>query len=134
MWQRQTYSLLDLLGDLGGLFECLMFIGWAIVNPLKVHALKVFLMVSLYRQKEGADVKAINKNFLTKIEPKSYLSLYIVGCFHKRARALKYKQLLHESETKTKRKLDIRRLIRDQLYLKAALRVLLSKSQMKLVK
>lgn len=38
-WSRQTYSLLDFLGDIGGLFDCLIFIGWAIVDPFKQYAL-----------------------------------------------------------------------------------------------
>lgn len=80
MWQRQTYSLLDFLGDLGGLFECLWFIGWVIVNPFKQYALKVFLMTSLYRIRERNGEKAINNNFLKRIRHRSYLSLYLLGC------------------------------------------------------
>lgn len=70
----------------------------------------------------------------SKIKPRSYVSLYCFGCCFNRTQARKYKQLLRESETKISKKLDIRRLIRDQLFLKAAMSVLLSKSQMKFIR
>ena len=49
VWQRQIYSTLDFLGDLGGLFDALRFIGEMIVSPFKDYAVKVILMVSLFR-------------------------------------------------------------------------------------
>ena len=49
IWQRQIYSTLDFLGDLGGLFDALRFIGEMIVSPFKDYAVKVILMVSLFR-------------------------------------------------------------------------------------
>ena len=36
---RQTYSLLDWLGDLGGLFDALYLIGYALIAPLANFAL-----------------------------------------------------------------------------------------------
>ena len=39
VWNRQTYSFLDWLGDLGGLFDALMHLSSPIVAPLSVFAL-----------------------------------------------------------------------------------------------
>ena len=51
-WNRSTYSLLDWLGDLGGLLEALMFICAAIIKPLTSFTLKTTLLTSLFRFKE----------------------------------------------------------------------------------
>ena len=47
-WNRQTYSVLDFLGDIGGLFEALQYMGTAVVAPFSSFALKVSLMVGLF--------------------------------------------------------------------------------------
>ena len=47
---RQTYSLLDLLGDCGGLMDILIFIGAIFVNPISIYAARsviATLLVSL---------------------------------------------------------------------------------------
>ena len=51
-WNRSTYSLLDWLGDLGGLFEALMYICAVIVKPLTAYTLQTSLLTSLFRFKE----------------------------------------------------------------------------------
>ena len=45
---RQTYSLLDFLGDLGGLFDALRLIIAALVSPFSALALKVSILSKLY--------------------------------------------------------------------------------------
>ena len=42
-WNRQTYSLLDYLGDLGGLTDALMFICRAIIGSYSTFSLQVAL-------------------------------------------------------------------------------------------
>ena len=39
-WNRETYSLLDWLGDLGGLLDILLHIGNVIVAPLAAFNLE----------------------------------------------------------------------------------------------
>ena len=80
------------------------------------------------------DDNADSKNFSTVIKQRGYLSQYLLGCCIDRSRTRKYKQLLSESEAKISKRLDIRRIIRDQVFIKAALSVLLSKSQIKFIK
>ena len=48
MWQRQTYSVLDWLGDLGGLFDALRLIGWAITSPFSSYVMKMALMIKFF--------------------------------------------------------------------------------------
>ena len=43
-WMRQTYSLLDWLGDLGGLFDALWYIVSLIVRPASAFALQKTLL------------------------------------------------------------------------------------------
>ena len=47
-YSRQTYSLLDFLGDLGGLFDALRLIAAALVSPFSALALKVSILSSLF--------------------------------------------------------------------------------------
>ena len=43
-WQRQTYSLLDWLGDLGGLFDALWYVVSLIVRPASAFVLQTILL------------------------------------------------------------------------------------------
>ena len=45
-WSRQTYSLLDFLGDLGGLYEAQKYIFGFLVSPISAFALKVATMAN----------------------------------------------------------------------------------------
>jgi len=38
--ERVTYSLLDWLGDVGGLFDALRYIGSFLITPLATYSLK----------------------------------------------------------------------------------------------
>ena len=51
VWTRQTYSLLDWLGDLGGLLDILFYMGRAIVEPVGRFTLQATLMTSFFRYK-----------------------------------------------------------------------------------
>ena len=50
-WNRQTYSLLDWLGDTGGLLEILLHIGHTMMMPIASFTLKKTLMTSFFRYK-----------------------------------------------------------------------------------
>ena len=52
-WNRQTYSLLDWLGDLGGLFDALRYIGLILVEPVVRFKMHETMMSNLYRLKGG---------------------------------------------------------------------------------
>ena len=53
VWTRQTYSLLDWLGDLGGLLDILFYIGAALVEPVAHFTLNTTLMTSFFRFKKS---------------------------------------------------------------------------------
>ena len=45
MIERQTYSLLDLLGDVGGLFDALKLIGGVLMFPFVQFSLRMTLLI-----------------------------------------------------------------------------------------
>ena len=49
MIERQTYSMLELLGDVGGLHGALSVIAATIISPLATFAMKAQIMTSSYR-------------------------------------------------------------------------------------
>ena len=48
---RETYSLLDWMGDLGGLFDALYIFCSFMIMPISVFNLQVTLMTRLFRQR-----------------------------------------------------------------------------------
>ena len=46
---RETYSLLDYLGDLGGLFDALKIIGYILISPVSGFALNSRLLTTIFR-------------------------------------------------------------------------------------
>ena len=53
MWSRQTYSILDWLGDIGGLLEIMFYIGSVLVEPVANFTLHTTMMASFFRYKQG---------------------------------------------------------------------------------
>ena len=54
MVTRQTYSFLDWLGDMGGLFDALYLLGMIILAPISNFALNAELLSSMFRYR-GSD-------------------------------------------------------------------------------
>ena len=54
-WNRQTYSLLDWLGDLGGLTDALLYLSKAIVASLSGHSLRVTLTKSFVKVRKQSE-------------------------------------------------------------------------------
>ena len=50
-WNRQTYSFLDLVGDIGGLYDGLKLIGKAMIVPFSWFGLHVSLLMNIFRPK-----------------------------------------------------------------------------------
>ena len=50
---RQTYSMLDWLGDLGGLLDALLKIGTILVFPFSTYAADSRLLNSLFRYRKS---------------------------------------------------------------------------------
>ena len=51
VWTRQTYSILDWLGDLGGLIEILHHIGGFLVAPITGFTIRSAMLASFFRFK-----------------------------------------------------------------------------------
>ena len=60
-WNRQTYSLLDWLGDLGGLLDVLLHMGRIMVFPVSSFTLKKLLMSSFFRYRFSSSENKISK-------------------------------------------------------------------------
>ena len=50
-WSRSTYSLLDWLGGLGGLFDALLHVARVVVGPMAGYTLQSTLVSNLFRYK-----------------------------------------------------------------------------------
>ena len=46
--ERQTYDFLEWLGDIGGLFDALRYIGMIMIEPYAAYHLKVGLLTSIF--------------------------------------------------------------------------------------
>ena len=46
--ERKTYNLLELLGDVGGLYDALMIIGSALVAPVSAFKLRTELLSKMF--------------------------------------------------------------------------------------
>ena len=51
-WNRQTYSILDWLGDLGGLFDALRYLFALFVHPFSKFKLQTTLLTTLFRSRD----------------------------------------------------------------------------------
>ena len=64
---RQTYSILDWLGDMGGLLDALYLIGMIIMSPISNFALKTELLSSMFRYRgseEGLKSRTVSRRKL----------------------------------------------------------------------
>ena len=50
-WSRQTYNILDWLGDCGGLFDALMYISKPLLAPFSAFAVQSLLYDTFFRYK-----------------------------------------------------------------------------------
>lgn len=55
LWSRSTYSMLDFVSDLGGLFDALRYMFTLMVAPFASLNLSQFLMSSIFRYKSYTD-------------------------------------------------------------------------------
>ena len=68
---RETYSLLDWLGDVGGLIDALRYLCKFIIGPVTSFSLQATLLSKLFRQRPSDVLKRlnsvkINKSFFNK--------------------------------------------------------------------
>ena len=57
-YSRETYSLLDWLGDLGGLIDILLMLAKLIVGPFASYRLQAALLSSMFRFAESKPKKS----------------------------------------------------------------------------
>ena len=52
IWNRSTYSTLDWLGDVGGLFDAIMILMYPLMAPFTAFALESTLFTTFFRYKD----------------------------------------------------------------------------------
>ena len=78
-YERSTYSLLEWLGDVGGLFDGLKIVAYFILWPFSAFAMKAELMTSLFKQsKDGKNRNS--RSELQHIPKLSCLRVYLCKC------------------------------------------------------
>lgn len=114
--ERQTYSLLEWLGDVGGLFDGLRLVSRLIMSPFSSFALKSFLLASIY-------LPSNNRQNWPKT-PKNAQKYRVGFQKHDRAnreeryhifkRCLRHRALLRRVEIKNRNNLDLIKFYRKQ--------------------
>ena len=127
---RETYSLLDYLGDLGGLFDALTILGQILISPVSGFGLSSQLLTTIFRvakpsergegfderkdkyksdKGEKADIIDIKDAFRnSSIERKNYCFLNWVPTFCFKS---KYKRLIEKSQNQLTKELDLRKFV-----------------------
>ena len=122
LWERQTYSLLDWLGHLGGLYDALFHLAKVLISPISVFAVNSTLLSNLFRFKRSMlsenpqqflrkksmrkDEKERNKlceNIANdfkkseKIKPQSFIQSRLLCCMSKKGN--NYRKLMMKSSS-----------------------------------
>ena len=54
-WHRQTYSILDFIGDMGGLLDGLWYACAAIIMPFQIFTVNELILTSFFRKNKRID-------------------------------------------------------------------------------
>ena len=105
LWTRETYSMLDFIGDLGGLYDALCVIGSVLVGPYGLVSLQSSFLASIFRQSAKNEAKGVEQQRTrfsmedsdARIMRKSCPAIYLVGCCYMRSKVKRYKRLMSKS-------------------------------------
>ena len=149
---RQTYSLLDWLGDMGGLLDALYLIGMMIMSPFAEWALKTELLSSIFRFRGSEEALKLRtksrkrldfiRNFFSmkNLEDKHILSslkndfhlmkpIKKISCFRSfMCCRQNYRKMILKSQSSLTKELDLRKFIYRQRLQTTAILGLLSGS------
>ena len=64
--ERSTYSLLDLLGDVGGLFDGLRYLAWGLITPIGAFKMKAELLNKAFKILESQQKDKKEHNYLVE--------------------------------------------------------------------
>ena len=107
--ERQTYSTLELFGDVGGLFECLKLIAALFVTPVATFALKAELLAHSFRKyvtghEKGVSPVEANLNRTQVAGTTTWLDALKCCCMAKGKRKMR---LLDRANTSVTNQLDL---------------------------
>ena len=142
--ERSTYSILEWLGDVGGLFDALLIIGALIASPMVSFTMRLNVMHSIFRyvaslNQIDPDVKKMqfrermrshlnwDIDKLETIPTKNFCSanISLLICRHSR-----YKRMMGKANVSVAKELDLLKFIRRQRFTQYALFALMNGRQL----
>ena len=127
-WNRSTYSMLDYLGDLGGLLNGLRHSCAIVVAPLTTFTLKRQFLFSIFSDNKRKPAKTVGRLSNNQRNQSASMGEYKSPCgvhqficcfFHPKSRRLR--QLISISQAQLRRELDLRRMIERQRMTRAGI-------------
>ena len=88
--ERQTYSLLDWIGDCGGLYDGLKLLVGKIIAPIAAIALKAELLTFNFRERVTENTSKVHQQAKRIILP---------GCMCCRSKKNRFRKMLERAET-----------------------------------
>ena len=73
---RQTYGLLDWIGDVGGLFDGLKLVGAFLVAPFASFAMQAEVLTAAFRTHQ---IEGLSSNKTSKVEKLTYMRASLCG-------------------------------------------------------
>ena len=130
---RSIYTVLDWLGDVGGLFDALKALGSTFIfihAYIRGREFEIYLLNRLYKmEKESSMVKDVaikSDDHLTRI--KSLAPFTLRNAYFHCLRSKKEKRTISKGINRALRELDVENFIRMQMQVKIALKTLFTKS------
>ena len=75
--ERQTYSILELFGDVGGLFDGLRIMFSILLAPLSAFKMRSMILLSAFRQEPKDDCTRVDETMSTKKMTNKFTNHYI---------------------------------------------------------
>ena len=109
IYERQTYSVLEWVGDVGGLFDGLGMIARMFMGPFSAFAMKAEILSVIFKQSsqagksEPTSQSSLHRNL--KEIPREKCLAYLMALFCKKRR--RYNKMLERAEESITRQLDL---------------------------
>lgn len=106
--ERETYSLLDMMGDVGGLYSGLCLIALNIIKPIASRAMKSELLIRAFKNVKGIKTSQME---LSQISVEENICRSITICGREKSR---YRRKLNRANSSIMRQLDVVKFVQQQ--------------------
>lgn len=125
--ERETYDVLEWLGDVGGLFDALYYLAYFFVTPLTTYKLRIELLSSVFRSSKLSEQNEVGSKWWQNNENMSSFRKRSIFYLVTHCRKTKnYRHLLKQSEEAIKGQLDLAKFLQRLKYQSLAVLALLS--------